>query len=184
VTARVSGARKPGYGDRMGEDVRQIHVVVVSPGDVARERDVAQTVVDELNRGVARDRGCRLSLWRWEIDARPGMHLEGPQGLIDELMEIQDADVVVGVFWKRFGTPTGAADSGTEHELRRAWDAWQQQGRPEVMVYFCTRACAPGRPTSSRSGSACSSSSRPSPSTSCGGGIPPWRRSSGCCAST
>ena len=36
-------------------------------------------------------------------------------GLIDELMAIQDADVVVGVFWKRFGTPTAAADSGTEH---------------------------------------------------------------------
>jgi hypothetical protein len=117
--------------------------VVVSPGDVARERAVAQTVVDELNRGIAADRGCRLSLWRWEIDARPGMHVEGPQGLIDELMQIQDADVVVGVFWKRFGMPTGAADSGTEHELRRAWVAWQEQGRPEVMVYFCTRAYSP-----------------------------------------
>jgi len=124
----------------MGKVEERIRVVVVSPGDVARERAVAQTVVDELNRGVAGDRGCRLSLWRWEIDARPGMHLEGPQGLIDELMELQDADVVVGVFWKRFGTPTGDADSGTEHELRRAWAAWQRQGRPEVMVYFCSRA--------------------------------------------
>jgi hypothetical protein len=120
-----------------------IRVVVVSPGDVARERVVAQSVVDELNRGVVRDRECRLSLWRWEIDARPGMHLEGPQGVIDELMQIQDADIVVGVFWKRFGTPTAAADSGTEHELRRAWAAWQRQGRPEVMVYFCTRAASP-----------------------------------------
>ena len=87
--------------------------------------------------------GCRLSLWRWEIDARPGMHLQGPQGLIDELMEIQDADVVVGVFWKRFGTPTARGSSGTEHELRRAWAAWLEQGRPEVMVYFCTRAYSP-----------------------------------------
>jgi len=126
-----------------GRSEEHIRVVVVSPGDVARERGVAQMVVDELNRGVAADRGCRLSLWRWEMEARPGLHLEGPQGLIDELMEIQDADVVVGVFWKRFGTPTGAADSGTEHELRRAWAAWQEQGRPEVMVYFCTRAYSP-----------------------------------------
>ncbi|MDX6720116.1 MAG: hypothetical protein QOJ63_2370, partial [Solirubrobacteraceae bacterium] len=64
----------------------QIRVVVVSPGDVARERAVAQRAVDELNRGVASHRGCRLSLWRWEVDARPGMHLDGPQGLIDEGM--------------------------------------------------------------------------------------------------
>jgi hypothetical protein len=91
----------------MGRAEEHIRVVVVSPGDVARERVAAQVVVDELNRGVAQDRGCRLSLWRWEIDAGPRMHMEGPQGLIDELMKIREADVVVGVFWKRFGTPTG-----------------------------------------------------------------------------
>jgi hypothetical protein len=127
-----------------------VRVVVASPGDVARERAVAQTVVDELNRGVAADRGCRLSLWRWEIDARPGMHLEGLQGLIDELMDIEDIDVVVGLFWKRFGTPTGEAASGTEHELRRAWAAWRERGRPEVMVYFCARAYASSLSASSR----------------------------------
>ncbi|MGI9099644.1 MAG: hypothetical protein ACR2H2_14335 [Solirubrobacteraceae bacterium] len=131
---------------KAGEQIGVVRIVVVSPGDVAQERAVAQTVVDELNRGVAADRGCRLSLWRWETDARPGMHLQGSQELIDELMDIEDADVVVGVFWKRFGTPTGEAASGTEHELRRAWSAWQERGRPEVMVYFCARAYAPKSP--------------------------------------
>jgi tetratricopeptide (TPR) repeat protein len=130
---------------KAGEQVG-VRVVVVSPGDVARERAVAQSVVDELNRGVAAERRCRLSLWRWESDARPGMHLESPQGLIDELMDIRDADVVVGVLWRRFGTPTCEAASGTEHELRRAWAAWHERGRPEVMVYFCTRAYAPKTP--------------------------------------
>jgi tetratricopeptide (TPR) repeat protein len=100
-------------------------------------------VVQELNRGVAADRRTVLSLWRWEDDARSGTHVEGPQGLIDELMEIRDADLVVGVFWKRFGTPTGTASSGTEHELRRAWAACKEYGSPDVMVYFCTRAYAP-----------------------------------------
>jgi hypothetical protein len=121
-------------------------MVVVSPGDVAQERAVTQLVVDELNRGVAVDRACRLSLWRWELDARSGMHMEGPQGLIDELMAIEDSDVVVGVFWKRFGSPTGEAASGTEHELRRAWAAWRERGHPEVMVYFCTRPYSPAAP--------------------------------------
>jgi hypothetical protein len=122
---------------------KHVRVVVVSPGDVADERAVAQSVVDELNRGVAAVCGCRLSLWRWETDARSGSHVEGPQGLIDELMEIEEADVVVGVFWKRFGTPTGDLESGTEHELRRAWAAREDRGRPEVMVFFCARAYAP-----------------------------------------
>jgi hypothetical protein len=64
--------------------------------------------------------GFGLSVWRWETDSRPGLHLDGPQGLVDERMQIDEADIVIGIFWKRFGTPTGDADSGTEHELRRA----------------------------------------------------------------
>ena len=100
-------------------------------------------MVDELNHRVARSHGCQLSLWRWETDARSGMHIAGPQGLIDERMQIGDADIAIGIFWKRFGTPTGDAQSGTEHELRRAWDAWRNNKRPDVMVYFCQRPWFP-----------------------------------------
>jgi hypothetical protein len=117
--------------------------VAVSPGEVIEERDRLGVVVAELNRRVAAERGCRLSLWRWETDAHPGLHLDGPQGLIDGAMAIEDADVVVGIFWKRFGTPTLGTRSGTEHELRRAWAAWQENGRPQVMVYFCQRPYMP-----------------------------------------
>jgi hypothetical protein len=113
-----------------------VRVVLVSPADVVNERKAVKGVVDELNRTVAAN---RLALWRWETDARPGMHAEGGQGVIDDLMDMADADVVIGVFWKRFGTPTGESQSGTEHELRRAWAAWKEQGRPEVMLYFCQR---------------------------------------------
>jgi hypothetical protein len=61
--------------DRSLEVVR---VVVLSPGDVAEERDTVALVVDELNHRVARSHGCQLSLWRWETDARSGMHIAGP----------------------------------------------------------------------------------------------------------
>jgi hypothetical protein len=125
------------------EPARVVRVVVVSPGDVRAARDRLEAVVDELNRGVARERGCRLSLWRWETDAHPGLHGEGPQGLIDDAMRIEDADVVIGIFWRRFGTPTLDAGSGPEHELRRAWSAWRENGRPQVMVYFCQRPYMP-----------------------------------------
>ncbi|MGO9957639.1 MAG: hypothetical protein ACLP50_16985, partial [Solirubrobacteraceae bacterium] len=123
-----------------------VRVVVVSPGDVADERETVVSVVEELNRRVAPDKGVLLRVWRWETDARPGLHLEGPQGLIDERMEIAESDVVVGIFWKRFGTPTGDAQSGTEHELRMAWESWRQAGRPDVMVYF---SAAPASPSTS-----------------------------------
>ncbi|MGA2008927.1 MAG: FxSxx-COOH system tetratricopeptide repeat protein [Solirubrobacteraceae bacterium] len=120
-------------------NVELIRVVVLSPGDVAEERATVAVVVDELNRRVARSHGCLLSLWRWETDARAGLHIAGPQGLIDERMEIGESDIAIGIFWWRFGTPTGDARSGTEHELRRAWEAWRENHRPDVMVYFCER---------------------------------------------
>lgn len=123
--------------------LRVIRVVAVSPGDVDAERKRLANVVDELNRRVASHHGCQLVLWRWETDAHPGLHLEGPQGLIDNVMRIHDADVVVGIFWNRIGTPTKGAQSGTAHELRQAWDAWQAKQRPQVMVYFCERKSRP-----------------------------------------
>ncbi len=126
--------------DRHPELVR---VVVVSPGDVPKERDLVALVVDGLNRQIAPAHGCHLSLWRWEEDARSGLHLDGPQGLIDERMQIEESDVVVGMLWKRFGTPTSDAASGTEHELRKAWGSWSENGRPDVMLYFCQRKAFP-----------------------------------------
>ncbi|MCP4629706.1 MAG: DUF4062 domain-containing protein [bacterium] len=95
-----------------------------------------EDVIEELNRGVADDRGLRLELSRWETDAYPGFHSDGPQGLIDPVLKIEECDILLGIFWKRFGTPTGDARSGTEHEIRHAIQSRPQSGRPQIMIYF------------------------------------------------
>lgn len=118
---------------------RLIKLVVASPSDVQQERDLVERVVKEINEGVAEDRGLQLKLYRWETDTYPGFHQDGPQGLIDSILEIENSDILIGIFWKRFGTPTRDAQSGTEHEFRVAHEAWKQNGRPHIMVYFCQR---------------------------------------------
>jgi hypothetical protein len=65
--------------------IQILRIVVASPGDVQAERDALTTVVEELNRGIAPDRSLRLELRRWETDAYPGFHPEGPQSLIDPI---------------------------------------------------------------------------------------------------
>jgi hypothetical protein len=77
-----------------------------------------------------------LEVGGWDTDAYPGFHPEGPQGLIDACLAIEDCDVFIGVFWKRFGTPVPDAGSGTEHEIRKARAAWREKERPQIMVYF------------------------------------------------
>jgi hypothetical protein len=118
-------------------------IVVASPADVRPERNALPAVVAELNQGIAAEHSLRLELSRWETDAYPGFHPEGPQGLIDASLRIEDCDVLIGIFWKRFGTPVQDANSGTEHEFRRAYDAWKRTRRPHIMVYFNQRPYKP-----------------------------------------
>jgi formylglycine-generating enzyme required for sulfatase activity len=125
------------------ESIHVLRIVVASPGDVQAERDALPVVLEELNGGIAAEHGLRLELGRWETDAYPGFHLQGPQGLIDPILRIEDCDVLIGIFWKRFGTPTKEAGSGTEHEFRQAYAAWKQHGRPQIMVYFNQEAATP-----------------------------------------
>jgi hypothetical protein len=120
----------------MGNKVRVLRIVVASPGDVTAEREAVPGVIEEINQSIAADRGLRLEVVRWETDAFPGLDAEGPQGLVDKLLQITDSDVLVGIFWRRFGTPTNDAQSGTAHEFRIAYEAWQKNSRPQVMCYF------------------------------------------------
>lgn len=94
------------------------------------------SVIAELNRGVAHERHAVLELTHWKTDAYPGFHLEGPQGVIDPILKITDCDILLAIFWKRFGTPAKGAASGAEHEIRTAIKARQDNGQPYIMIYF------------------------------------------------
>jgi small GTP-binding protein len=122
---------------------RILRVVVASPGDVQPERDVLPSVIEEVNRIVAADHGLHLELSRWETDTHPGFHAEGPQGLIDPVLKIADCDLLVGIFWKRFGTPTADGKTGTEHEFGLAHAAWQEKRSPQIFIYFNQKPYAP-----------------------------------------
>jgi pyrimidine deaminase RibD-like protein len=134
--------RKSGIAKALVQ-VRVLRIVIASPSDVTPERNMVLIVLEEINKSLAVDRGLRLEAVRWETDTYPGFHLEGPQSLIDPILQIEDCDVVVGIFWKRFGTPTPSTGSGTAHELRRAYEGWKARGQPHVMVYFNQKSYTP-----------------------------------------
>src|SRR5216684_629400 len=130
----------------MGRD-EPYRVVLVSPSDVQAERNTLPAIIDEINRGIARELGVRFELWRWETDVAPGFHPLGPQGLIDAKLQIEDCDVLIGIFWRRFGTVAIDGRTGTEHELNLAVEAWKKSGTPRIMAYFCSRKHSPRSPT-------------------------------------
>lgn len=121
---------------------RSIRVFVASPGDVQRERDSLNGVVNELNRTCDALLGrsvIRLELVRWETDTFPGA------GRAQELIieQIGEYDIFVGILWKRLGTPTGTHASGTLEEFETAWAQFQDRGRPYMCMYFNRAASAP-----------------------------------------
>lgn len=123
--------------------VEVLTIFLASPGDVAEERDAAARCVAELNSGVAKARGVRLELVRWETSVHPG--LGRPQGVVNaQTGPMQEHALFIGIMWSRFGTSTGVSDSGTEEEFRLATNAYEQFGRPEVMFYFSQKPLALG----------------------------------------
>ena len=126
--------------------IMSLRVVVASPSDVKSERDELKGIIDDINQGIAKDRGVRLEVSRWEADTYAGFHADGPQGLIDAVLRISECDLFVGIFWKRFGSPMLDGMTGTEHEFQLAYETWKQTQRPQIMVYFNQKAAVPKTP--------------------------------------
>ena len=117
----------------MTEQVIKLRVFVASPGDARKERELLGDVIDELNRGIAAEKGLVLELVRWETHAWSAIG-EDAQDVINR--QIAPGDVFVGIMWNRFGTPTKRAESGTKEEFDRAYAYWKEYGRPKIMFYF------------------------------------------------
>ena len=122
--------------------LKTIKIFVASPGDVNEEREVlSDTVVSELRRIFGNPqmfdtaRAIELEAVRWETHAWPAVG-EDAQAVINN--EIGEYDILVGIMWRRFGTPTNRAGSGTGEEFERAYEYFKAYKRPYIMFYFRT----------------------------------------------
>jgi hypothetical protein len=121
-------------------DHAKISVFIASPGDVGPERDRIAGVTQELNRTLGAMERVMLDAVRWETHAWPGFG-EDAQAVINA--QIPPYDIFIGLFWKRLGTQTGRAVSGTVEEFERAYEQWETHQRPSIMFYFNTSPFTP-----------------------------------------
>jgi hypothetical protein len=120
----------------MPRQINKIKVILAWPSDVFEERKIVGEVIDEINGYISQDKGIEIDLFSWDNDSHPGLHVDGPIGKSDEDLGFEDADLVVGIFWTKFGTPVYDAQSGTEHEIRKSIELWKKNRKPEIMLYF------------------------------------------------
>ena len=129
----------------MPTPVKKVRIFVASPGDVQDERNQLAKVVDELNliiTALAPEKAIILELIRWETHVYPDMGRDA-QEVVNK--QIGDYDIFVGIIWKRLGTPTAVARSGTDEEFQRAYALWEKNKSLPMLIYFCQQSLPPPR---------------------------------------
>src|ERR1700677_4512343 len=91
-----------------------LRVLIASPSDLAEEREAATQAIHEWNALHAADDSLVLLPVKWETHATPRAGIRPQQAINEQL--VQSADIVVGLFWTKFGTNTGVPESGTAEE--------------------------------------------------------------------
>lgn len=114
--------------------MRLFKIFLASPGDTDAERRAADEVVDEINKSIGSRDNFRLELLKWENDTYPSMGEDG-QDVINKQIG-GDYQIFVGIMWKKFGTPTKRAGSGTEEEFELAYDRFTKKKDIQIMFYF------------------------------------------------
>ncbi len=108
-----------------------IKVFIASPGDLAEERELFPLILGQLNEIKAEGIAVQLKPLGWE-DTLPGWGR--PQELIND--DVRQCDIFVMMLWKRWGTPSGEFDSGTEEEFTIAYETFKKAGSPYLLLYF------------------------------------------------
>jgi hypothetical protein len=115
-----------------------LRVFIASPSDMPEERDIAASVITEWNDLNASTDGVVLLPVRWETHSMPEAGI-GPQNAINRQL-VDSCDILIGMFWTKLGTSTGAAESGTVEEI----DRFVETDRP-AMLYFSRRPIDPAK---------------------------------------
>lgn len=113
-------------------------ILIASPSDLTEERQAATDAVNEWNAQHAVAESAVLLPVKWETHAMPQSGIR-PQEAINQQL-VQQCDILVGLFWTKFGTSTGVAESGTVEEI----DQFVGASRP-ALLYFSSRPVDPNR---------------------------------------
>lgn len=111
-------------------------VFIASPSDLAEERQIATDAINEWNTLHATAEAVVLLPVKWETHATPRAGIRPQEAVNEDLVET--ADILVGMFWTKFGTNTGIAESGTVEEINQFVAA----SKP-AMLYFSRRPIDP-----------------------------------------
>ncbi|HEX8751958.1 MAG TPA: hypothetical protein VF731_00955 [Solirubrobacterales bacterium] len=107
-----------------------------SPSDASGDVHTAAEAVSRWNVIYGREFGSNVMPLYWASHAAAEFGVRPQESLNKQLVE--QADIVIALFWHRLGTDTGEAESGTVEEIERAYARGAS-----VAVLRCTRPVSP-----------------------------------------
>jgi len=122
----------------MPKTITKYRIFLASPSDLNEARVAFDDVIQELNLTFGKLNDISLELLKWETHSAPAISLSNQQKIIsDDLGD--DYDLFIGLLWKKFGTPTDEADSGTEEEFLNAYNRFLKSPNSlQILFYFNT----------------------------------------------
>jgi hypothetical protein len=119
-------------------------ILIASPGDLIKERKAAEEVIHAWNRQNSLSKNIVLLPVLWESSSAPDMSNKAQDVLNTQIVD--NADLLVGIFWTRIGTKTSNAISATVEEITRHIDNGKL-----AMLYFSDKPISPSQQDSNQS---------------------------------
>lgn len=117
----------------------QINVFIASPADTKAERETLCRLIEEWNSTYGDDdKNVFLKVIKWEKDLAVRSNIK-PQDAINEDL-LSNCDILTGIFWTKFGSPTNNAESGTLEEI----EYFLSKDKP-VIMYFLDKPINPSK---------------------------------------
>lgn len=110
----------------------QVDLFISSPKDCGKEQQYVYEIIDKYNKMQIRPWNTTLRVIGID-QIYPGFGIY-PQDIIDK--QLPDYDIYIGIWRKKFATPTLSVESGTLEELNNAVVRYKKTRRPWVMCYF------------------------------------------------
>lgn len=120
--------------------VMSYSLLISCPSDVVQFFPLIQDAVSSFNRGFGSQNNIVIQTQHYLKDAYSNVSLGGTaQGEINKQL-VSNADMLIGVFWTKFGQPTGEYGSGTEEEISR-----MMNNHKPVILYFLDKPIPPSK---------------------------------------
>lgn len=120
----------------MPKNVVVYDLLISCPSDVVDFIPKIEFAVDFFNNHYGRLNDTIIRTIHWLKNSYPTMG-NSPQEILDTMI-VDEADLVVGIFWTKFGMPTETHESGSEEEIERMIADGKQ-----VFLYFLNKALPP-----------------------------------------